>query len=214
MGVGICGSCAMNINGENTLACICKIDENTSKSTKIYPLPHMFVIKDLVPDMNLFYAQYASIEPWLKKKNKFVLGEKQMHQTEKEREKLFLIPTTMFRMDYMNAFFVPAAARAVRRTGGMPTNIWDQLFFCSRTDKHYTHEYDYKRWMIDSRDDYAEERLSKIHDHFSVFKCHTILNCTKTCPKHLNPAKAIGEIKKLLTGFDKKPAPVAAPANF
>ncbi|VDN31111.1 unnamed protein product [Gongylonema pulchrum] len=70
------------------------------------------------------------------------------------------------------------------------------------------------RWIIDSRDDYASERLSKIHDHFSAFKCHTILNCTKTCPKHLDPAKAIGEIKKLLTGFEKKAAPVAAPATF
>ncbi|MCP9263654.1 Succinate dehydrogenase [ubiquinone] iron-sulfur subunit, mitochondrial [Dirofilaria immitis] len=211
---GICGSCAMNIDGQNTLACICKIDENTSKSCKIYPLPHMFVIKDLVPDMNLFYAQYASIEPWLKKKNKLVLGEKQMYQTEKEREKLMkyyvVNSDSMFRMDYMNAFFVLAAARVVHRIGGMQTSIWDQRFFCNLIGLHFYNMITCyrknelgQRWMIDSRDDYAEERLSKIHDHFSAFKCHTILNCTKTCPKHLNPAKAIGEIKKLLTGFDK-----------
>ncbi|RCN30806.1 succinate dehydrogenase and fumarate reductase iron-sulfur protein [Ancylostoma caninum] len=85
---GICGSCAMNIGGENTLACICKIDADTSKTTKIYPLPHMFVIKDLVPDMNLFYEQYTSIQPWLQKKTKLTLGEKQMYQSIKEREKL------------------------------------------------------------------------------------------------------------------------------
>lgn len=86
--IGICGSCAMNIGGENTLACICKIDTDTGKSTKIYPLPHMFVVKDLVPDMNLFYAQYASIQPWIQKKTEIKLGEKQLPQSIKEREKL------------------------------------------------------------------------------------------------------------------------------
>ncbi|CAG9539933.1 unnamed protein product [Cercopithifilaria johnstoni] len=191
---GICGSCAMNIGGENTLACICKIDEDTSKSTKIYPLPHMFVIKDLVPDMNLFYAQYASIEPWLKKKNKLVLGEKQMYQTEKEREKL----------DGLYECILCACCST-----SCPSYWWNADKYLGPAILLQSY-----RWMIDSRDDYAEERLSKIHDHFSVFKCHTILNCTKTCPKHLNPAKAIGEIKKLLTGFDKKLAPVSAPANF
>ncbi|VDK71333.1 unnamed protein product [Litomosoides sigmodontis] len=191
---GICGSCAMNIGGENTLACICKIDEDTSKSTKIYPLPHMFVIKDLVPDMNLFYAQYASIEPWLKKKNKMVLGEKQMYQTEKEREKL----------DGLYECILCACCST-----SCPSYWWNADKYLGPAILLQSY-----RWVIDSRDDYAEERLSKIHDHFSVFKCHTIMNCTKTCPKHLNPAKAIGEIKKLLTGFDKKPEPACAPTNF
>ena len=85
---GICGSCAMNIGGANTLACICNIDKNTSKSTKIYPLPHMYVVKDLVPDMNLFYAQYASIQPWIQKDTPIKLGEKELHQSVAEREKL------------------------------------------------------------------------------------------------------------------------------
>uniref|UniRef100_A0A915Q0P1 Succinate dehydrogenase [ubiquinone] iron-sulfur subunit, mitochondrial n=1 Tax=Setaria digitata TaxID=48799 RepID=A0A915Q0P1_9BILA len=191
---GICGSCSMNIDGCNTLACICKIDGNTSKSTKIYPLPHMFVIKDLVPDMNLFYAQYASIEPWLKKKNKLVLGEKQMYQTEKEREKL----------DGLYECILCACCST-----SCPSYWWNADKYLGPAILLQSY-----RWMIDSRDDYAEERLSKIHDHFSAFKCHTILNCTKTCPKHLDPAKAIGEIKKLLTGFGKKAAPVPAPANF
>uniref|UniRef100_A0A0R3RRV5 Succinate dehydrogenase [ubiquinone] iron-sulfur subunit, mitochondrial n=1 Tax=Elaeophora elaphi TaxID=1147741 RepID=A0A0R3RRV5_9BILA len=184
---GICGSCAMNIGGVNTLACICKIDEDTSKSTKIYPLPHMFVIKDLVPDMNLFYAQYASIEPWLKKKNKLVLGEKQMYQTEKERGKL----------DGLYECILCACCST-----SCPSYWWNADKYLGPAILLQSY-----RWMIDSRDDYVEERLSKIHDHFSVFKCHTILNCTKTCPKHLDPAKAIGQIKKLLTGFDKKPTP-------
>lgn len=65
---GICGSCAMNIGGTNTLACISKIDTNTSKSLKVYPLPHMYVVRDLVPDMNNFYEQYRNIQPWLQRK--------------------------------------------------------------------------------------------------------------------------------------------------
>lgn len=85
---GICGSCAMNIGGQNTLACICHIDADTNKSTKIYPLPHMYVVKDLVPDMNLFYTQYASIQPWIQKNSELKLGEKQLHQSIEEREKL------------------------------------------------------------------------------------------------------------------------------
>lgn len=85
---GICGSCSMNIGGVNTLACICNIDTNTGKSLKIYPLPHMYVVKDLVPDMSLFYAQYKSVEPWLKRKDPIKIGEKQLFQTEEEREKL------------------------------------------------------------------------------------------------------------------------------
>jgi succinate dehydrogenase (ubiquinone) iron-sulfur subunit len=85
---GICGSCAMNIGGRNTLACICNIDTDTKTSSKIYPLPHMFVVKDLVPDMNLFYAQYASIQPWLQKNTPIKLGDKQFHQSIAEREKL------------------------------------------------------------------------------------------------------------------------------
>uniref|UniRef100_A0A915P4X4 Succinate dehydrogenase [ubiquinone] iron-sulfur subunit, mitochondrial n=1 Tax=Meloidogyne floridensis TaxID=298350 RepID=A0A915P4X4_9BILA len=85
---GICGSCSMNINGENTLACICHIDKNSNKSTKIYPLPHMYVVKDLVPDMTLFYQQYGSVQPWLQKNKPLKLGEKEMYQTIDERASL------------------------------------------------------------------------------------------------------------------------------
>lgn len=88
--LGICGSCSMNIGGQNTLACICNIDEDTSKSTKIYPLPHMYVVKDLVPDMTLFYEQYASIQPWIQKNNELKLGDKQFHQSIEERDKLVI----------------------------------------------------------------------------------------------------------------------------
>ncbi|KHJ86550.1 putative succinate dehydrogenase [ubiquinone] iron-sulfur subunit [Oesophagostomum dentatum] len=189
---GICGSCAMNLGGENTLACICRIDTNTSKTTKIYPLPHMYVIKDLVPDMNLFYEQYASIQPWLQKKSKLTLGEKQMYQSIKEREKL----------DGLYECILCACCST-----SCPSYWWnaDKYLGPSVLMQAY-------RWIIDSRDDYPMERLHRMHDHYSAFKCHTIMNCTKTCPKHLNPAKAIGEIKSLLTGLKKKPAP--EPAKF
>ncbi|XP_051518048.1 succinate dehydrogenase [ubiquinone] iron-sulfur subunit, mitochondrial isoform X3 [Myxocyprinus asiaticus] len=144
---GICGSCAMNINGGNTLACLNKIDSNTSKVTKIYPLPHMYVVKDLVPDMSNFYAQYKSIEPYLKKKDESKQGKEQYLQSIEDRQKLAY------------------------------------------------------RWMIDSRDDFTEERLSKLQDPFSLYRCHTIMNCTKTCPKGLNPGKAIAQIKKMMAVY-------------
>lgn len=184
---GICGSCAMNIAGTNTLACICNIDEDTSKSTKIYPLPHMFVVKDLVPDMNLFYAQYASIQPWIQKKTEIKLGEKQMHQSVKEREKL----------DGLYECILCACCST-----SCPSYWWNADKYLGPAVLMQSY-----RWIIDSRDDYSNERLHRMHDGYSAFKCHTILNCTRTCPKHLNPAKAIGEIKSLLTGFAKKPAP-------
>ncbi|MFH4979518.1 hypothetical protein AB6A40_006227 [Gnathostoma spinigerum] len=191
---GICGSCAMNIDGHNTLACICKTDTNTSKSCKIHPLPHMFVVKDLVPDMNLFYAQYASIQPWLQKKEKIQLGAKQLYQTVAERDKL----------DGLYECILCACCST-----SCPSYWWNADKYLGPAVLMQAF-----RWIIDSRDDAAASRLSRMKDAFSAFKCHTILNCTKTCPKHLNPAYAIGMIKMLLTGLTEKPAPVKAPAGF
>ena len=87
---GICGSCAMNIGGVNTLACISKIDTATEKPVKIYPLPHMYVVKDLVPDMNQFYTQYRSIQPWLQRADEKSLGDgdQQLLQSAEDRQKL------------------------------------------------------------------------------------------------------------------------------
>ncbi|KAE9420342.1 hypothetical protein Angca_004915, partial [Angiostrongylus cantonensis] len=189
---GICGSCAMNIGGENTLACICRIDRDTSKSTKIYPLPHMFVVKDLVADMNLFYEQYRSIQPWLQKKSSITLGEKQLFQSIKERE----------RLDGLYECILCACCST-----SCPSYWWNADKYLGPAVLLQAY-----RWIIDSRDDYAMERLHRMHDTFSVFKCHTIMNCTKTCPKNLNPAKCISEIKSLLTGMRTKPAP--EPAKF
>ncbi|XP_003371333.1 succinate dehydrogenase [ubiquinone] iron-sulfur subunit (IP) [Trichinella spiralis] len=150
---GICGSCAMNINGENTLACIwfhllcfSKIDTNLNKPAKIYPLPHMYVIKDLVPvrlafvvDMSLFYQQYRSIDPWLKRKEKYVYGEKQLFQTPEERSRLvrynlrrcyFLFNTRVYRMACMNAFFAHVVQLHAHLIGGIKISIWVQQSCC------------------------------------------------------------------------------------
>ena len=170
---GICGSCSMNINGTNTLACIENI-ANESK-LKIYPLPHMSVIKDLVPDMKEFYEQYKSIKPWLINDKK---PKREYNQTQEDRAQL----------DGLIECVLCACCST-----SCPSYWWN-------SDKYLgpatlLHAY---RWIIDSRDTAKKERLSNLADKFKLFRCHTIMNCTKTCPKSLNPAKAISHIKKML----------------
>lgn len=175
---GICGSCAMNINGGNTLACLSKIDENLKKTTRIYPLPHMYVVKDLVPDMNNFYAQYRSIEPYLKQKDESKKGVENFQSVE-DRQKL----------DGLYECILCACCSTA-----CPSYWWGSDKYLGPAVLMQAY-----RWIIDSRDDYTKERLQKLNDPFSVFKCHTIMNCTATCPKGLNPGLAIAEIKKKLT---------------
>merc|ERR1711973_585157 len=185
---GICGSCAMNIGGVNTLACISKIDTN-AKVTKIYPLPHMYVIKDLVPDMNNFYQQYKSIQPWLQRNDEDQLGsgEKQLLQSTEDRAKL----------DGLYECILCACCST-----SCPSYWWNADKYLGPAVLMQAY-----RWMIDSRDQSTKERLDKLRDPFSVYRCHTIMNCTKTCPKGLNPGKAIAEIKKLLAGISEKGDP-------
>jgi succinate dehydrogenase (ubiquinone) iron-sulfur subunit len=173
---GICGSCAMNINGTNTLACLCKID--ASATTKIYPLPHMYVVKDLVPDMNNFYAQYRSVEPYLKKKGDFKVGEKQQYQSVESREKL----------DGLYECILCACCST-----SCPSYWWNSDKYLGPAVLLQSY-----RWMVDSRDDFTAERLDALRDKFSVYRCHTIMNCTNACPKGLNPGLAIAEIKKMM----------------
>ncbi|XP_043219717.1 succinate dehydrogenase [ubiquinone] iron-sulfur subunit, mitochondrial-like isoform X2 [Amphibalanus amphitrite] len=183
---GICGSCSMNIGGVNTLACISKIDTNLSKPTKVYPLPHMYVIKDLVPDMNNFYEQYRSIQPWLQRAD--AKGrEKEFLQSVDDRKKL----------DGLYECILCACCST-----SCPSYWWNGDKYLGPAVLMQAY-----RWIIDSRDTATEERLGRIRDPFSVFKCHTIMNCTKTCPKGLNPGLAIAEIKKLLSGIAKKQEP-------
>ena len=172
---GVCGSCAMNIDGTNTLACTKFIDE-VKGDVKIYPLPHMPVIKDLVPDLNVPYAQYRSIEPWLQADTQPPTTERR--QSPEEREKL--------------------------------DGLWECILcFCCQTScpSYWWNGDRYLgpaillqayRWIADSRDEAAGKRLDNLDDPFRLFRCHTIMNCTNTCPKGLNPAKAIGEVKKLM----------------
>jgi len=182
---GICGSCSMNINGLNTLACLCKIDDKPK--TKLYPLPHMYVVKDLVPDMTNFYDQYAAIEPYLKKKTENTTGKENLQSVE-DRKKL----------DGLYECILCACCST-----SCPSYWWngDKYLGPAALMQAY-------RWIVDSRDDYQAERLQKMDDEWSVYRCHTIMNCTKTCPKNLNPGRAIGEIKKLMV--TQKPEKVAA----
>ncbi|NXD71110.1 SDHB dehydrogenase, partial [Eolophus roseicapillus] len=160
---GICGSCAMNIAGGNTLACIRKIDPDLNKITKIYPLPHMYVVKDLVPDLSNFYAQYKSIEPYLKKKDESKQGKEQYLQSIEDRQKL----------DGLYECILCACCST-----SCPSYWWNGDKYLGPAVLMQAY-----RWMIDSRDDYTEERLAQLQDPFSLYRCHTIMNCTRTCPK-------------------------------
>jgi len=173
---GICGSCAMNINGINTLACLCKIDRNSSSSTKIYPLPHTYVVKDLVPDLTHFYKQYKSIEPYLKKKNPTKEGERENLQSIEERKKL----------DGLYECILCACCST-----SCPSYWWNSDEYLGPAVLMQAY-----RWMADSRDDYGHERREALQNPFSVYRCHTIMNCTRTCPKGLNPGRAIAMIKR------------------
>ncbi|XP_027055469.1 succinate dehydrogenase [ubiquinone] iron-sulfur subunit, mitochondrial [Pocillopora verrucosa] len=187
---GICGSCAMNIGGTNTLACISRINPDEGKKTKIYPLPHMYVVKDLVPDMNNFYEQYRSIEPYLQKKTEVEYGKEQYLQSIEDRKKL----------DGLYECILCACCST-----SCPSYWWNGDKYLGPAVLMQAY-----RWMIDSRDDYTEERLAKLDsDPFKVYRCHTIMNCTKTCPKGLNPGKAIAEIKKMLATYQGKKAATA-----
>ncbi|XP_030763822.1 succinate dehydrogenase [ubiquinone] iron-sulfur subunit, mitochondrial-like [Sitophilus oryzae] len=194
---GICGSCAMNIGGVNTLACISKIDAGSGKATKIYPLPHMYVVKDLVPDMNNFYQQYRSIEPWLQRKDTATTksGEVQQYlQSIDDRAKL----------DGLYECILCACCST-----SCPSYWWNGDKYLGPAVLMQAY-----RWIIDSRDDATAKRLDKMRDPFSAFRCHTIMNCTRTCPKSLNPGRAIAEIKKLLGGVASKPAPQMNPVGL
>jgi succinate dehydrogenase / fumarate reductase, iron-sulfur subunit len=173
---GICGSCAMNIDGGNTLACLKPIKE-VKGAVKIGPLPHMPVVKDLVPDLSQVYAQYRSIKPWIQADTPAPPDAERL-QSKEER--------------------------------GRIDGMWECIlcFCCSTSCPSYWWNGDRYlgpavllqayRWIADSRDEATGERLDELEDPFKLYRCHTIMNCTDTCPKGLNPAKAIGAIKQLI----------------
>ena len=170
---GVCGSCAMNVNGRNTLACT-KAISDFDGDIKIYPLPHMEVIKDLVPDMTHFNAQYASIKPWIQTKTP--AGDRERLQSKDERVK----------MDGLYECILCACCST-----SCPSYWWNSDRYLGPAVLLQAY-----RWIVDSRDEATDQRLSELEDSFKLYRCHTIMNCTDTCPKGLNPAKAIAEIKK------------------
>ncbi len=172
---GICGSCAMNIDGTNTLACTKGIDE-VDGPVKIYPLPHMQVVKDLVPDLTNFYAQHASIQPWLQTKTPAPGTE--WRQSHDDRAKL----------DGLYECILCACCST-----SCPSYWWNGERYLGPAVLLQAY-----RWLIDSRDEATGDRLDHLEDPFRLYRCHTIMNCAQACPKGLNPAKAIAEIKKMM----------------
>ena len=173
---GVCGSCAMNIGGRNTLACTHGWEDVPGKDVQIAPLPHMAVVKDLVADMTLFYAQYASIEPWLHTTTPEPQAE--WRQSEEDRAKL----------DGLYECILCACC-----TTSCPSYWWNSEKYLGPATLLQAY-----RWLIDSRDEATGERLDALEDPFKLYRCHTIMNCAQVCPKGLNPAKAIAEVKKML----------------
>ena len=172
---GVCGSCAMNIDGTNTLACT-KAIEDVKGDVKVYPLPHMKVVKDLVPDMKHFYAQYASIKPWLQTES--TPPSRERPQSREDRAKL----------DGLWECILCASCST-----SCPSYWWNSDRYLGPAVLLQAY-----RFIADSRDEMQGERLDALEDPFRLYRCHTIMNCTQTCPKGLNPAKAIAETKKLL----------------
>jgi len=173
---GICGSCAMNIDGNNTLACT-KAIEDCKGDVKVYPLPHMPVVKDLVPDLTHFYAQYASIKPWLRTQTPPPPDGERL-QSKEDRSKL----------DGLYECILCACCST-----SCPSYWWNSDKYLGPAVLLQAY-----RFIADSRDEDTGARLDDLEDPFKLYRCHTIMNCTNTCPKGLNPAKAIGEIKKLM----------------
>ncbi|MCO6388124.1 MAG: succinate dehydrogenase iron-sulfur subunit [Aliihoeflea sp.] len=172
---GICGSCAMNIDGTNTLACTKGADE-VSGVVKVYPLPHMPVVKDLVPDLTVPYAQLSSIQPWLQTVSPEPA--KEWTQSHEDRQKL----------DGLYECILCFCCQT-----SCPSYWWNGERYLGPAVLLQAY-----RWLIDSRDEKTGERLDNLEDPFRLYRCHTIMNCTQACPKGLNPAKAIAEIKKMM----------------
>ncbi len=173
---GICGSCAMNIDGTNTLACTKGIDE-VKGDVKIYPLPHMDVVKDLVPDLTHFYSQLESVKPWLQVDTPAALNAERL-QSPEDRAKL----------DGLYECILCACCST-----SCPSYWWNGDKYLGPAILLQAY-----RWLVDSRDEATGERLDDLEDPFKLYRCHTIMNCAKACPKGLNPAKAIAETKMML----------------
>jgi succinate dehydrogenase / fumarate reductase iron-sulfur subunit len=174
---GICGSCAMNINGVNTLACTQTCADLGKGDVRIYPLPHMPVVKDLVADLSNFYAQYAAVKPWLQARTP-ASPDRERLQSKEDQEKI----------DRPSACILCACCST-----SCPSYWWNSERYLGPAALLAAY-----RWIVDSRDEATGERLDALNDPFRLYRCHTIMNCTEACPKDLNPARAIADIKRLM----------------
>jgi succinate dehydrogenase / fumarate reductase iron-sulfur subunit len=174
---GICGSCAMNINGLNALACTRTCEELGNGDVRVYPLPHQPVVKDLVADLSNFYAQYAAVKPWLQTQTAPPPGRERL-QSKEDQEKI----------DRPSACILCACCST-----SCPSYWWNSDRYLGPAALLAAY-----RWIVDSRDEAKGERLEALEDPFKLYRCHTIMNCTEACPKDLNPAKAIADIKRMM----------------
>ena len=173
---GVCGSCAMNIDGGNTLACLKPIAD-IGGDVSVYPLPHLKVVKDLVVDLTAFYRQYAQIRPWLRAAD-CADPARERRQTPDERA----------RLDGLWECILCACCST-----SCPSYWWNGDRFLGPATLLQAY-----RWVVDSRDEGTGERLRELQDPDAVYRCRTILNCVGACPKGLHPARAIVEIRKRL----------------
>ena len=176
---GVCGSDGLNMNGKNGLACITPLSALTRSGKKIVirPLPGLPVIRDLIIDMTQFYTQYEKIRPYLINDNKNPPARENL-QSPVQREKL----------DGLYECILCACCST-----SCPSFWWNPDKFIGPAGLLAAY-----RFLIDSRDTETDSRLDDLNDAFSVFRCHSIMNCVNVCPKGLNPTKAIGHIKSML----------------
>jgi len=179
---GICGSCAMNIAGENGLACLKPIKTSLSGNTvSIYPLPHMPIIKDLVPDLSGIYEQHKAIKPWLELTPEQRASPKEIYQSKEDRKKLDGL------YECILCFCCQTSCPSYWWSEGGTKDYLGPAVLLQAY-----------RWISDSRDVKKKERLQELSEGpFKLYKCHQIMNCTRVCPKHLNPGKAIANLKVL-----------------
>ena len=176
---GICGSCAMNINGKNTLACLTPIEDKMS----IYPLPHMPIIKDLIPDMKNFYKQYKEIKPWLQRTPPY-----DVFDSSKNYE-ILQLPNERKKLDGMYECILCACCST-----SCPSYWWNSDKYLGPAVLMQAY-----RWIEDSRDTETKERMKYLDDAMKLYRCKSIMNCSNTCPKGLNPGEAIGKLKKKIS---------------
>ena len=173
---GVCGSCAMNIGGRNTLACTHAWEDVPGREITVSPLPHQPVVKDLIPDLTLFFAQYSSIEPWLHT------------ETPEPQKEWTQAPEDRAHLDGLYECILCACC-----TTSCPSYWWNGEKYLGPAALLQAY-----RWLVDTRDEAAGERLDSLEDPFKLYRCHTIMNCAQVCPKGLNPAKAIAGIKRMM----------------